>query len=470
MFGICRYVRDLKKNNQQKLNFVQFQEKFEDWDDLFKASSKDMMNRGISVQQRKYILSWRELYKRGVDLHAVEIPVRQKKYLKVKNAVKVARAHREGLADGEQSPFTSLVLLTRDKPSTSRMIDHLTPILNDFGTKFSAKSSSSRDNIINRDFAWAVHGRKSIVYNRISKLWQGKQTASAIADCTSSNSLVGDEIERESSVTAPTPLNSSVERSNESMGEPLTEIIERLDEDLSARTSEDFEFLELYLLIGWVFPSTASGSLDLRVLNQLFPSPKYGSPTIRPCSLVATEEFLYLANERFDLLIPPDYNATAHVNDTIIGVGSRLQPGYPSSSTASKGLVAGLFPPFSSPLIVGKIADIKRCERWRSWRFTMEKDVKQSVSDEYGQMITNGMIGICKSKTLTPNVDGSGRSAFEKENLDQGNAAGWEWWIKIVFSKPVFPENACMQVNFRENEAEGEYWWGYCVRNERFNE
>ncbi|KAJ3130518.1 hypothetical protein HK098_000083 [Nowakowskiella sp. JEL0407] len=447
-----------------------------------------------------------------------------------------------------QTPFVSLVLLTRDKEYTSRLIDHLTPILYDIGNQDSTTSSShhitgpnGRVRIINQDVEWAVRslqenillklGKKNIVYNRISNLWKGKLTSSTGIRHTKSSSNLADGIKSglnwiggllatgnsgtTTPVTVPTPLDSKA-NSTESISEPkLVEvepakplfepIIKEADEDMAVHTTEeiskvDFEFLKLYLLVGWVFPASGAGTLDSTALNQLLPSPQYGSPNIRPCSLIATKEFLYLTNERFDvwppLLFPPEFEPTAHVNETIENAGSRSQPGWSSNHTAFKGLVADLVTPFSSPpLIVGKIADIKRCERWRSWRYTMQKEVQQigAEPDENGLMIMNGAIGFCKSKTSIPKDDrlqvedalvpphsdlsvrrgsvGTRRlpssdswrsSLFRRKNVDPGNAAGWGWWIRIVFSKPVFAENPSDQSTPDSNRKDGteeEYWW-----------
>ncbi|KAI9092456.1 IGR protein motif-domain-containing protein [Phlyctochytrium arcticum] len=76
-----------------------YAEKFKDWNHLFTASSKEMQNDlGIKCAQRKYILSWREYFRRGIDTYEVPLPKRQKKYLKVKAKVQLDRLKRQGLA------------------------------------------------------------------------------------------------------------------------------------------------------------------------------------------------------------------------------------------------------------------------------------------------------------------------------------------------------------------------------------
>ncbi|KAI7861628.1 IGR protein motif-domain-containing protein [Spinellus fusiger] len=54
--------------------------KFESWDQLFTCSSRTMKNSlGISVKQRRYILSWRERYRQGHSLTAIGLPSPKKK-------------------------------------------------------------------------------------------------------------------------------------------------------------------------------------------------------------------------------------------------------------------------------------------------------------------------------------------------------------------------------------------------------
>ncbi|KAJ1553106.1 telomere length regulation protein [Nowakowskiella sp. JEL0078] len=73
-------------------------DKFATWDELFTIGSNEMTKRGINIQQKKYILKWIELYRRGHTLEAVEKAERQRKYRKLRWAVKQAKIHREGLS------------------------------------------------------------------------------------------------------------------------------------------------------------------------------------------------------------------------------------------------------------------------------------------------------------------------------------------------------------------------------------
>ncbi|KAJ3150471.1 telomere length regulation protein [Geranomyces michiganensis] len=76
-----------------------YADKFKDWDHLFKASTREMeTDLGVKCGHRKYILSWREWFRRGIDPYEVKIAKRQKRYLKLKAEVKLARLQRQGLA------------------------------------------------------------------------------------------------------------------------------------------------------------------------------------------------------------------------------------------------------------------------------------------------------------------------------------------------------------------------------------
>ncbi|KAJ3184188.1 hypothetical protein HDU87_005034 [Geranomyces variabilis] len=76
-----------------------YADKFKDWDHLFKASTREMeTDLGVKCGHRKYILGWREWFRRGVDPYEVKVAKRQQRYLKAKAEVKLARLQRQGLA------------------------------------------------------------------------------------------------------------------------------------------------------------------------------------------------------------------------------------------------------------------------------------------------------------------------------------------------------------------------------------
>ncbi|KNC96816.1 uncharacterized protein SPPG_08017 [Spizellomyces punctatus DAOM BR117] len=76
-----------------------YADKFKSWEHLFTVTADQMEKElGVKCTHRKYIMGWREWYKRGIDPYPVEIPKRQKKYLKSKAKVQLARLKRQGLA------------------------------------------------------------------------------------------------------------------------------------------------------------------------------------------------------------------------------------------------------------------------------------------------------------------------------------------------------------------------------------
>ncbi|KAI9014142.1 IGR protein motif-domain-containing protein [Hyaloraphidium curvatum] len=56
----------------------QYASKLADWDRLFSATSLEMERLGIPVKARKYIMSWREQYRRGRDPVEVKVPRRER--------------------------------------------------------------------------------------------------------------------------------------------------------------------------------------------------------------------------------------------------------------------------------------------------------------------------------------------------------------------------------------------------------
>ncbi|CAO3614692.1 unnamed protein product [Mucor hiemalis] len=54
--------------------------KFESWEQLFTTNSRVMKtDMGINTKQRKYILSWLERYRKGIEPYAISVPGPKKK-------------------------------------------------------------------------------------------------------------------------------------------------------------------------------------------------------------------------------------------------------------------------------------------------------------------------------------------------------------------------------------------------------
>jgi hypothetical protein len=73
-------------------------EKFKDWNHLFTTSGDDLEHLGVSIEKRRYIMRWKEWYRRGVEPFEMAVAKRQKKYLKVRKAVQLARLKKQGKA------------------------------------------------------------------------------------------------------------------------------------------------------------------------------------------------------------------------------------------------------------------------------------------------------------------------------------------------------------------------------------
>ncbi|KAJ1565921.1 hypothetical protein HK096_006731 [Nowakowskiella sp. JEL0078] len=428
-----------------------------------------------------------------------------------------------------QTPFVSLVLLTRSKTYTSNLIDLLMPILYETSGDHSSgkhiKGPDGRVRIVNQDVEWAMRtlrenvllrkGYKDVVYSQISSSWKGsayknkgkknQDSTTALADGIKTGlGWIGGLLNKpgtnqELNIEI---IENTISRKPSAVELPITTSLPLIDDDDEDSAVHDgseiskvnFEFLRLYLLVGWVSANTekTNSTAKLPRNNCNLPSPADGTPSVRTCSLIATNDFLYLITERFDvwppLFFPPEFEPVVHVNDTIETVGARSQPGWSSNSTAFKGLVADLVTPFSSPpLTAARVRDIRRCERWRSWRYTSTELVQQIGArvDGTGIMIMNGAIGDCRSEFVTSATDttvsetngaedGSGvgsssevrpslgrrgsatwtGSFFRRATTDAGNAAGWGWWVRVVFAKPELDVSG--GAVDMEND---EFWW-----------
>ncbi|KAJ3104138.1 hypothetical protein HDU97_009489 [Phlyctochytrium planicorne] len=277
--------------------------------------------------------------------------------------------------------------------------------------------------------------------------------------------------------------------------------------------------------------------------------------TVHSLTLSATTDYIYLASERFDIwpppLFPPEYHPSGNVNDSILSAlaqtpeaksnnGANITPrmsgvsrsgalmvagpsdtSYLSSSASSsaaaatdprgiggvdpddylKGLAADRVPQWSPPLRVGRVKDLIRCERWRTWRWTLNDNVSQvreaTIPErEVAMLIQNGAIGTLAvrgyqgasasskvpdratsrrlSETSISPQEGqpsapptgerrSGRrsrtssSGFSFGRTSSvGSTAGWEWWVRVVFAAP---SEESLSGNQGSDAPPREFWW-----------
>ncbi|KAJ3131973.1 hypothetical protein HDU90_007635 [Geranomyces variabilis] len=186
--------------------------------------------------------------------------------------------------------------------------------------------------------------------------------------------------------------------------------------------------IKTYLHVGLILVVPPMGSTQQSLSASAAAHPPVVS--VRPLTLAATGEYIYLFTERSDvwppLAFPPEARGSgppaAWVNASV-----------GQSEGNAKGLLADAVSAISRVIDVGKIAHLRRCERWRTWRWS-----GTGTSGE-GGVVQNGHLGVWKRGRR---AGGGGSSAEwgwarEGEGVVEGTAAGWSWWVRVVFADPA---------------------------------
>ncbi|KAI9360473.1 hypothetical protein DFJ73DRAFT_83911 [Zopfochytrium polystomum] len=246
----------------------------------------------------------------------------------------------------------------------------------------------------------------------------------------------------------------------------------------------------LYLMVGWICPAfrkSASGRGEDEI----------ASITVQSLTLTATRDYIYLASERLDVWPPPLFppetlEFAASVNQKVLdsaidavrhltvaagpqqqeaivpGENGGIVPSSPASTTPTvsmdKGMTTDVVPHWSPPLRVGRVRDLKRCERWRTWRWAVghvtQMGTASEVEREAAALVQNGAVGTLARVPAAGKLSGargawlcsgaeypmagvtSGAEETEEQRkwrklgVGAGNAAGWVWWVRVVFSAP----------------------------------
>ncbi|KAJ3397025.1 hypothetical protein HDU92_001038 [Lobulomyces angularis] len=399
-------------------------------------------------------------------------------------------------------PFHSLTLVTRDKIATLKFLKEISHFLhnadnnsiendsitcNDENTTCSKFSTLKHHNSkININFDWYINSlQEEIYYSSLKKLKKNENVKfyewflknNVVFNSKLDFKSIGiDEMHLTSNRISNikggwfglfnVPFSSSTNDKFNSKKDSVVETPnllfvsedEKIDEEKPSIGIED-ESLELYLHVGWVV------ALEENLTNT--------SPLIRTTALIATNEYLYLVLERLDvwppLYFPPESSTSANSSNSVLNLSCSQEE---LNQISSKGLVADLISPFahyresSSVLSFGRVKDIVKVERWRSWRWTPLSEVKQIGVEASNEacVMQNGCIGICptwKSKSgsstenkhrdisdssISINRRAADKNSFRKRNLDEsigtGNAAGWSWWIRIYLRQQITPDTA----------------------------
>ncbi|KAJ3400677.1 hypothetical protein HDV05_000980, partial [Chytridiales sp. JEL 0842] len=380
---------------------------------------------------------------------------------------------------GVDFAIKSLILLIRDRNSTSKIIDTLVPTLYDHAEghddelkagilKF--KGPDGKIKLVNQDVEWSLlgwrdrvlmrEGPKDVVWNNIKvphEDWREQVYKSSETLSRQSSGWFGGLINN--LVASPSDSTSTTSQDTLPAAESAP-IITPEDHDPAASddillTKVDFEFLRLYLLVGYITPHQTPTDAPLSSLNA----------TVHSLTLIATSEYIYLAAERFDVwpppLFPPEFNPAESVNKPLLDLIS--SPATPPSATPQnidpfKGLTSDRVPQWSPPLRVGRVKDLVRCERWRTWRWALGPVTQMGEASEIERVlamkIQNGAVG---HVSAGPQPLQQGVRRKDKFEGGVGNTGGWGWWVRVVFKAP---DGKGKQREEEEGGGSGgEYWW-----------
>jgi hypothetical protein len=157
-------------------------------------------------------------------------------------------------------------------------------------------------------------------------------------------------------------------------------------------TKVDFDFVKFFL-----------HGCFLRYLRPV-PETDCRGVEIQGVAFLGTREYIYIMQERLDVwppaIFPPEYKIQ---NDGYKYVGEDL-----------KGFLVDIVAPFDL-LGVGRITDITRIEKWRSWRIDEGSEQFKGL----GASLQNGHLGYLNQTLSARN--------------QQGSAGGWFWWARVCF-------------------------------------
>ncbi|KAI8894726.1 hypothetical protein BC833DRAFT_201431 [Globomyces pollinis-pini] len=158
-------------------------------------------------------------------------------------------------------------------------------------------------------------------------------------------------------------------------------------------TKVDFNFIKLYVF-----------GVVLRYFQPVLNTNVRGLE-IQHITLFGTRDYLYVLQERLDIW-PPSIFPPGFINERYNN--------FTNESQQYKGLMTDMITQYQT-LGVGRIKDITRIERWRSWR------IDESFQDfqGLGRCLQNGHIGYWNESV--------------SHLKQQSTTSGWFWWIRIVY-------------------------------------
>lgn len=314
-----------------------------------------------------------------------------------------------------QFRIPSLVLITYSRQVTTQLIDYLIQRLHD-------RDSYSRS-VINQDIEYTL---RNLVHSVFLQKNLKEVRVLSYGNVWTQNSAEHHD--------ASKLLNLSENEYDKAAASEITKV--------------DFTFLKFYFVCAY-----------LRYFRPVPDSP-HRSLKVEPISFVATTEYMYIVRERLDvwppIIIPQEYTPHPSVNRVV----DEYVAGKYGTQNA-KGLVSDRIPQFDRVFGLGRVKDLVRIERWRTWRIDSSLHAPDEKKSAYfqglGEALQNGFVGFFSVN--------SSKLDAEKQ---RGTVSGWFWWVRLIFGErassnssmshliPVSAPQSIPESNDRERVY---YWW-----------
>ncbi|KAH6563146.1 hypothetical protein BASA60_010832 [Batrachochytrium salamandrivorans] len=284
------------------------------------------------------------------------------------------RAKNEKSVSARSSNITKIVswvFLAGSRASTTQIVDCLTTRLHDL------RNTLPMGNTINQDIESTLRNLQTSVFLRrgpkdlrilsYAGVWAHNTPPSIAISSTTSLSL--DESCNHAATLDPLHTLSDEEQDRACLAD-ITKV--------------DFDFVRLYVLGCFLRYIRPMAELSERTVK------------LEHISVIGTEDYIYVSTERLDvwppLIVPPEYSPHSSTNSRIDSVVPML-----SEENGGKGFVADIVPQFENILGVGRMRDILRVERWRTWRIdsalNCPGDTSQLCFSGLGEALQNGFLG-----------------------------------------------------------------------------
>ncbi|KAJ3303534.1 hypothetical protein HDV03_003713 [Kappamyces sp. JEL0829] len=185
-------------------------------------------------------------------------------------------------------------------------------------------------------------------------------------------------------------------------------------------TRVDFDFVKAYLF-----------GVFLRYVKPVAESDARGVE-LQHITLLASREYLYVMEERLDAwppsVFPPEISPSLAAAQPALG-----------ETEKTKGYLIDKVPQFHL-LGVGRLKDVTRIERWRSWRL----DASLGTDDfkGLGRALQNGHLGYLNHSV--------------SHLKQQASTTGWFWWVRVYFG---YRDNSLHPTTPPTQVPPDGYWW-----------